>query len=637
VTKEQPQRNPPTPDTGQVVGSYDLAGANHGFLFSGGSFVTLDFPGAFATFPSGINNLGQISGFYFDSNFFGHGFLLGPGGFSEVDVPAALDTFAKGVNNRGTFCGFYDFGGASQGFCAQAIPEPGILGLFLVGVFSLCCARWIRNIGLLNLRREGENVKPLRASTWLSLLLMAVVLLPALARAQGQPLNFIYPADGEFVGGPNLMLWASSDGVQPINVAVIFEVSLDGQNFLILPREDAPDYGPGSFTTSVDTTALPVGTVFFRARFETDSTGPLISVQVRRPPAPSCKVTRFSSLSVMFDCSASQDSNGGITSYAFDFGDGTAPVTTSSPSVTHFYPKLGYYPVSFTTTDAIGLSTTLYKQLTLVQLALLQNRPKTCGCASMTVSRGGNSTLVDLRRRMRGALGPDDTFVSFNFEVSAMLAAGSDPSLCMEGQEIRRTSTVTIAGGAQPPTHKRACSAGRMPLLPSCTNDRQCDNMTCNGGALNGQTCNTTAAALRCQVGAGMCVSVNPPDGRCTTYPFDGANGPRGTDDYRAPLPDDAAVKLHLPNGTPIWLDLAGLPDNTRAMAVTARTDLRYDADFLAFVRGPGGNCSCHFTVVLDFDSSNPNGQRPTGQYRAATGLTLVNDADTMRCSVNPR
>jgi probable HAF family extracellular repeat protein len=58
-------------DTGQIVGWYydgSGNGGNHGFLLSGGTYTTLDYPGAIsphgtsATWAYGINDLGQIVG-----------------------------------------------------------------------------------------------------------------------------------------------------------------------------------------------------------------------------------------------------------------------------------------------------------------------------------------------------------------------------------------------------------------------------------------------------------------------------------------------------------------------------------------------------------------------------------------------
>jgi probable HAF family extracellular repeat protein len=66
-------------DFGQVVGYYvGSDNTTHGFLYYRGRYTIVDVPvtGAQGTYPGGINDLGQISGEYVDSNSVTHGFLL---------------------------------------------------------------------------------------------------------------------------------------------------------------------------------------------------------------------------------------------------------------------------------------------------------------------------------------------------------------------------------------------------------------------------------------------------------------------------------------------------------------------------------------------------------------------------------
>jgi len=71
-------------DQGQIVGYYtDASGAAHGFLYSNGQFTTLDDPNAGTgnfqgTLASRINNAGQIIGEFVDGNNVQHGFLATP-------------------------------------------------------------------------------------------------------------------------------------------------------------------------------------------------------------------------------------------------------------------------------------------------------------------------------------------------------------------------------------------------------------------------------------------------------------------------------------------------------------------------------------------------------------------------------
>lgn len=63
-----------------------------------------------------------------------------------------------------------------------------------------------------------------------------------------------------------------------------------------------------------------------------------------------------SPLTVHFDASGSSDPdpNDTVTSYTFHFGDGSAPVTQSTPTVSHTYQGMGDYKATLTVTDNHG-------------------------------------------------------------------------------------------------------------------------------------------------------------------------------------------------------------------------------------------------------------------------------------------
>lgn len=56
-----------------------------------------------------------------------------------------------------------------------------------------------------------------------------------------------------------------------------------------------------------------------------------------------------------FDASASSDDHG-IVSYTWDFGDGSAPVTATSPTTAHVYTAAGTYTITLVVTDNAGLT-----------------------------------------------------------------------------------------------------------------------------------------------------------------------------------------------------------------------------------------------------------------------------------------
>jgi hypothetical protein len=109
-------------DVGVITGDYyDSNSVSHGFVRTpDGEIKTLDAPGAgstpglgLGTFPSSITSAGAITGYYTDANNVAHGFLRDPrGDFTEFDVTGAgtgsgQGTFAGNINEIGEIAGEY--------------------------------------------------------------------------------------------------------------------------------------------------------------------------------------------------------------------------------------------------------------------------------------------------------------------------------------------------------------------------------------------------------------------------------------------------------------------------------------------------------------------------------------------------
>jgi len=95
----------------QIVGSYVGLNGTNGFLYSG-IFITLDDPLAGAgVYPQGINASGQIVGSYGS-----HGFLYSNGTYTTLDDPAGGFTQAYGINDLGQVVGTYVANGLGHGF-----------------------------------------------------------------------------------------------------------------------------------------------------------------------------------------------------------------------------------------------------------------------------------------------------------------------------------------------------------------------------------------------------------------------------------------------------------------------------------------------------------------------------------------
>jgi PKD repeat protein len=75
------------------------------------------------------------------------------------------------------------------------------------------------------------------------------------------------------------------------------------------------------------------------------------------------------------DGSGSTDPDAGdsIASYTFDFGDGSDPVTQSSPTVSHTYNAAGEYPARLSVTDSHGLVSTNTAVFVVEVNAVLRN------------------------------------------------------------------------------------------------------------------------------------------------------------------------------------------------------------------------------------------------------------------------
>jgi uncharacterized membrane protein len=101
-------------DAGEIVGYYSNDEVTfHGFTLIGGTFSTVDYPGATDTYLYGINNKGQIVGAWDTGavdkygNPLTQGFLLDSGTFTSFDSPFAgvNSTWAYGINDKGAIVG----------------------------------------------------------------------------------------------------------------------------------------------------------------------------------------------------------------------------------------------------------------------------------------------------------------------------------------------------------------------------------------------------------------------------------------------------------------------------------------------------------------------------------------------------
>lgn len=110
-------------DRGQAVGGFtDDSGDSHSFVMDRhGEFAVLpDVPGAVLAEATGINNSGDIIGFYFDAGFAPHGFIVRDGVYTTYDYPGSSRTLLTRINDRGQITGIrLDADGHRRGFVLQ--------------------------------------------------------------------------------------------------------------------------------------------------------------------------------------------------------------------------------------------------------------------------------------------------------------------------------------------------------------------------------------------------------------------------------------------------------------------------------------------------------------------------------------
>jgi uncharacterized membrane protein len=95
---------------GQIVGIiYQPLGLiyPHGFLYENGASTVISVPGSVGTMAYGINNRGQVSGWYLDNNYDGHGFVYEKGKYTTFSLPGAFETYAYSLNDHGQVVGYW--------------------------------------------------------------------------------------------------------------------------------------------------------------------------------------------------------------------------------------------------------------------------------------------------------------------------------------------------------------------------------------------------------------------------------------------------------------------------------------------------------------------------------------------------
>ena len=145
-----------------IVGTYNVSsGMEHGFFYNGSTYTTLDDPlGIDGTKALGIDG-GNIVGMYWDSSNNVHGFLYNDSTWTTLDDPLAgtaanQGTVICGISGSNVVGWYVDSSDNYHGFVADisSVPEPSTLALLGVGAVALIGYTWRRNRAA---KRDGRN------------------------------------------------------------------------------------------------------------------------------------------------------------------------------------------------------------------------------------------------------------------------------------------------------------------------------------------------------------------------------------------------------------------------------------------------------------------------------------------------
>ncbi len=147
------------------------------------------------------------------------------------------------------------------------------------------------------------------------------------------------------------------------------------------------------------------------------------TIRINTPPLPVITATNITSSSkVLFSAEQSSDSESGVTTYTWDFGDGN---TAKGPRVEHTYSKTGEYRVTLQINDGEGLSNSIR---TIEHILLINQFPTADFTAPAVVAPGEPFTLDG-----RSSLDADGLITSYEwYNEGELIGTGAQLTASLE-------------------------------------------------------------------------------------------------------------------------------------------------------------------------------------------------------------
>jgi PKD repeat protein len=184
-------------------------------------------------------------------------------------------------------------------------------------------------------------------------------------------------------------------------------------------------------------------------------------------------------LTVNFDGSGSSDSDGDtIASYTFDFGDGGAPVTQSTPTISHTYQFAGNYAARLTVTDSDGLQSlnTATDIISVSPAQVSQITPAGASCSQF--ASGTASTLSSVQYAVKSGTISQTNPGVFSYWVKVTAVKGKNTFLINQSITTNNFRTLLHLASSGSNVYDSNCSSQHPTITQSGTTNTTSDIVT---------------------------------------------------------------------------------------------------------------------------------------------------------------